>query len=197
VIYQGAAQRPRASAHASGGFNTLSLNISVPQRGSDDLEGLTIWGYGYSSGVGLASGTTGSGLASGTTGSTGDGSDNTYPLSTGIEGCPLALPLYSYSWLSMAASGAFFSFAFLESGYSVRLVDSSWVLAPGAAAFDSRELGRMCGLSVSFVKSLNPSYFQAGKLYTAGVGPQPSGLGIGDNPRFWSDVMNVERSTAP
>src|SRR5262249_11607593 len=198
VISQGAAQRPLAIVHSSSGFNSLSLNISLPLDSSGPLDGLTIGGSGYSSGVGLASGTTGSGLASGTTGSTGDeGNDPTYPLTLGIEGCPLAVPLYSYNMFSFSASSEFFSRAPLTSVYSGRLVDSSWVVAPGAAALDSRELARICGISLSLVKSLNPSYFVGGMLYRAGVGPQPPALGIGGNARFWSDVMNTERSTVP
>ena len=230
VIYGGAAQRPRAFARSSGGFNTLLLSVSLDPSlslsslslsslslsslslsgllgsSTSSINGMTIWGYGDSQGVGLASGTTGSGLASGTTGSDGQGqngqgqnqdSSATYPLTTGVEGCPLALPLYSYGWLSTAASSALFSGAFLSSGYSIRLVDSSWVLAPGAAALDSGELGRICGVSTSLVTPLSSDYFWSGTLYTAGVGPQPSGLGIGDNARFWAEAMNTEGSTAP
>ena len=230
VIYGGAAQRPRAFARSSGGFNTLLLSVSLDPSlslsslslsslslsslslsslslsgllgsSTSSVDGMTIWGYGDSEGVGLASGTTGSGLASGTTGSDGQGqnqdSSATYPLTTGVEGCLLALPLYSYGWLSMAASSALFSGAFLSSGYSIRLVDSSWVLAPGAAALDSGELGRICGVSTSLVTPLSSDYFWSGTLYTAGVGPQPSGLGIGDNARFWAEAMNTEGSTAP
>ena len=216
VIHGGAAQRPRAFARSDGGFNTLWLSVSLdlsPSLSSlslsslslsgllgsstSSVDGMTIWGYGYSNGVGLASGTTGSGLASGTTGSTGGGSDASYPLTTGIEACPLALPLYSYGWLSTAASWSLFSGASLASGYSIRLVDSSWVLTPGAAALDSGELGRICGVSISLVKPLSSNYFWSGTLYAAGVGPQPSGLGVGDNARFWAEAMNAERSTAP
>jgi len=221
VIYGGAAQRPRAFARSSGGFDTLLLSVSLDLSlslsslslsslslsglslssllgsSTSSVDGMTIWGYGYSNGVGLASGTTGSGLASGTTGSTGAGSDASYPLTTGIEACPLALPLYSYDWLSTAASWSLFSGASLASGYSIRLVDSSWVLTPGAAALDSGELGRICGVSTSLVKPLSSDYFWSGTLYAAGVGPQPSGLGIGDNARFWAEAMNTEGSTAP
>ena len=198
VISGGAAQRPRAIARSDSGFSGILIGLDLSFGGSSgSLDGLDIWGYGYGEGVGLASGTTGSGLASGTTGSTGDGSDARYPMTTGIETCPVALPLYSYSWLSFSASWALFSGAFLEDGYSVRLVDSSWVMAPGAVALDDREVARICGLSVSLVKSLATSYFWSGTPYTAGLGPQPSGLGIGDNARFWADVMNTERSTAP
>ncbi|HYS07399.1 MAG TPA: S8 family serine peptidase [Myxococcales bacterium] len=198
VIYAGAAQRPRAFARSGGVFSGLNIGLNLSLGGTNGgLDGLDIWGYGYSEGIGLASGTTGSGLASGTTGSTGNGQDGTYPLTTGIQGCPIALPLYSYSWLSFSASSALFSGAFLANGFSARLVDSSWVLAPGAAALDAREVARICGLSVSLVKSLSSSFFWSGTLYTAGVGPQPPGLGIGDNARFWADVMNAERSTAP
>jgi hypothetical protein len=200
VIYAGAAQRPRTFARSSGGFSSLALNLNLSLSGlvTSSTDGLSIWGYGYSNGVGLASGTTGSGLASGTTGSTLDGaSAAAYPLTTGIQACPLALPLYSYGWLSATASWSFFSGALLASGYSIRLVDSSWVLAPGAAALDSRELGRICGLSTSLVKSLSSSYFSSGTLHLAGNGPQPAGFGIADNPRFWSELMNAEGSTPP
>src|SRR3989475_1485156 len=191
VIYGGAAQRPRAFARSSGGFNTLLLSVSLDPSlslsslslsslslsslslsslslsgllgsSTSSINGMTIWGYGDSQGVGLASGTTGSGLASGTTGSDGQGqngqgqnqdSSATYPLTTGVEGCPLALPLYSYGWLSTAASSALFSGAFLSSGYSIRLVDSSWVLAPGAAALDSRALGSSTSWKPCAIKS--------------------------------------------
>jgi Subtilase family len=226
VINGGAAQRPRAFARSSGGFNTLSVSLnlslslsSLLGSSTSSIDGMTIWGYGYSEGVGLASGTTGSGLASGTTGSglasgtTGSGlasgttgsndqgqdqgSSTSYPLTTGVEGCPLALPLYSYEWSSTTASSALFSGASLSSGYSIRLVDSSWVLTPGAAAFNSRELGRICGVSAALVQPLSSDYFWSGTLYEAGVGPQPPGLGIGDNARFWADVMNTDGSTAP
>jgi hypothetical protein len=159
---------------------------------------LGIWGYGYAGGVGLGSGTTGSGLGSGTTGSTGDGDPSaSYPLTTGIQACPLTFPLYSYSIFSFSASGAFFSGALLSSGYSVRAIDSSMVLAPGAAALDLRELAAICGIGLLQAKSLSTGYFSSGTLYVAGVGPPPPALGIGDNFRFWSEMMNAERSIAP
>jgi hypothetical protein len=217
VIYAGAAQRPRAFARWRGGFHTLSLSLNpslslsslLGGSSSSSIGGMTIWGYGYSQGVGLASGTTGSGLGSGTTGSglasgtTGSGQgqnqgqNSNYPLTTGVQGCPLALPLYSYGSWSTAASSDLFSGTSLSSGYSVRLVDSSWVLTPGAAALDSGELGSICGVSASTVRPLTSNYFWSGKLYEAGVAPQPSGLGIGDNARFWAEVMNAEGSAAP
>ena len=79
------------------------------------------------------------------------------------------------------------------------------VLAPGAAALDSQELSAICGIGVLQAKSLSSGYFSsdADTLYVAGVpspSPSPSPpprLGIGDNFRFWSEVMNAERSTAP
>jgi len=199
VIYQGAAQRPRAFARQGGGFGSLALTLNLSPGGlPSSTAGLGIWGYGYAGGVGLGSGTTGSGLGSGTTGSTGDGDPAaTYPLTTGIQACPLTFPLYSYSTLSFTASGAFFSGALLSTGYSVRAIDSSMVLAPGAAALDLRELAAICGIGVLSSKSLSTGYFSSGTLYVAGVGPPPPTLGIGDNFRFWSEVMNAERSTAP
>jgi hypothetical protein len=158
---------------------------------------LGIWGYGYANGVGLGSGTTGSGLGSGTTGSTGDGDPNaSYPVTTGIQACPLSFPLYSYSTFSFGASWAFFSGALLSSGYSVRAIDSQMVLAPGAAALDANALADVCGISVLLGKQLSTDYFSNGTLYVAGQ-DLPSPLGIGDNPRFWSRVMNAERATAP
>ena len=200
VIYRGAAQRPRAFARQGGGFDTLTLTLSLSPGGlPSSTDGLGIWGYGYSEGVGLGSGTTGSGLGSGTTGSTGDGDPAaSYPLTTGIQACPLTFPLYSYSTFSFTASWTFFSGALLSSGYSVRALDSSMVLAPGAAALDSQELSAICGIGALQAKSLASGYFSSGTLYVAGVGPPPvPGLGIGDNFRFWSEVMAAERSTAP
>ncbi|HEY4884736.1 MAG TPA: S8 family serine peptidase [Myxococcales bacterium] len=199
VIYQGAAQRPRAFARQGGGFGSLALTLNLSPGGPpSSTDGLGIWGYGYAGGVGLGSGTTGSGLGSGTTGSTGDGDPSaTYPLTTGIQACPLTFPLYSYSTLSLTASSAFFSGALLSTGYSVRAIDSSMVLAPGAAALDLRELAAICGIGLLQAKSLSTGYFSSGNLYVAGVGPPPPTLGIGDNFRFWSEVMSAERSTAP
>jgi len=190
VIYRGAAQRPRAFARQGGGFNSLTLSLNLSPGGPpSSTNGLGIWGYGYAGGVGLGSGTTGSGLGSGTTGSTGDGDPTaTYPLTTGIQACPL---------MSLSASSAFFSGALLSTGYSVRAIDSSMVLAPGAAALDLRELSAICGIGVLQAKSLSTGYFSSGSLYVAGVGPPPPTLGIGDNFRFWSEVMAAERSTAP
>ncbi len=199
VIYQGAAQRPRAFARQGGGFGSLALTLNLSPGGlPSSTDGLTIWGYGYAGGVGLGSGTTGSGLGSGTTGSTGDGNPSaTYPLTTGIQACPLTFPLYSYSTLSLTASSAFFSGALLSTGYSVRAIDSSMVLAPGAAALDLHELAAICGIGVLQAKSLSTGYFSSGTLYVAGVGPPPPTLGVGDNFRFWSELMNAERATAP
>ena len=201
VIYRGDAQRPRAFARPGSGFNSLVLTLNLSPGGPPSpTDGLGIWGYGYSEGVGLGSGTTGSGLGSGTTGSTGDGDPAaSYPLTTGIQACPLTFPLHSYSTFSFTASWTFFSGALLSNGYSVRAIDSSMVLAPGAAALDSQELSAICGIGVLQAKSLSSGYFSsdAGTLYVAGVGPPPPTLGIGDNFRFWSEVMNAERSTAP
>jgi len=201
VISRGAAQRPRAFARQGGGFNTLTLTLNLSPGGlPSSTDGLGIWGYGYSEGVGLGSGTTGSGLGSGTTGSTGDGDPSaSYPLTTGIQACPLTFPLHSYSIFSFSASSALFSGALLSSGYSVRAIDSSMVLAPGAAALDSRELSAICGIGLLQAKSLSNNYFSsdAGTLYVAGVGPPPPPLGIGDNFRFWSEVMNAERAPSP
>jgi hypothetical protein len=210
VIYGGAAQRPRAFVRNSGGFGTLRLNLSLAGllgTATSSTSGLTIWGYGGSglasgtTGSGLASGTTGSGLASGTTGSTGTPSSATaspsYPLTLNVAACPIAVPLHSYGSLSLSVSQAYFSGASLASGYSVRSLDSSWVMTPGAAAFDQNELGLMCGISVAQVKALSTSYFSSGTLYFGGVGSPPSGMGAGDSARFWSEVMNAEGSTAP
>lgn len=179
----------------------------------------TIWGYG---GSGLASGTSGSGLASGTTasdcssssgsglasGTTASGctystsststSSTSYPLGLNVAACPLGLPTYSYNAYSWLASSALFSGAQLASGYSIRTVDSSWVLTPGAAALDQNELGQVCGvLSVVGVKALANSYFSSGTFYAAGLGSPPAGMGAGDIARFWSETMNAEGSSAP
>ncbi len=204
VVYQGSAVRPRAFARANSGFGTpglpgLSLSLGLGSLlGSVVSSGQDIWGYGYSGGVGIASGTTGSGIASGTTGSdTNSTGGQTYPLTTGIAACPVSFPLYSYGPSSSTASRAFFSRASLASGYSVRSLDSSWVVTPGAAALDSREVSRICGVSVSLTTSLSTGYFTSGTLYTAGSGFQPPGFGAGYNPRFWADVMNAEGATAP
>jgi len=213
VIYQGVPQRPRPFARSNGGFGTLVLNASPW-----DTSGLGLWGYGASSqGGGLGSGTTGSGLGSGTTGSgdgtgnnscegsgdtgNGDNQDNsgaTYPLTTGINACLLAFPLFSYDGGSRTAASSFFSGAALASGYSVRTVDSSWVLAPGAAAIDQGELWYICGgLAVFNSQSLTPSYFASGTPFFAGSASPPSGMGAGDSARFWAEVMNAEGATAP
>ncbi len=157
VIFMGAAQRPRAFARSSSGFGTPTVSVGVSLGSTtNSAEGLDIWGYGYSGGVGIASGTTGSGIASGTTGSTGD-----------------------------------------PSGYSVRSIDASWVVAPGAAAIDSQELSRVCGVSIGLSTPLSTGYFTSGTLYVAGSGSSPPGFGAGYNARFWSEVMNAEGSTAP
>jgi hypothetical protein len=199
VIWRGAAQRPRAFARQSSGFSALTLALSLSLLGgaASPTDGLGIWGYGYAGGVGLGSGTTGSGLGSGTTGSTGDGVPGaSYPVTTGIEACPLSFPLYSYSALSTSASWTFFSGALLSTGYSVRAVDAEMVLTPGAAALDSKQLAEICGISVLLAKPLSSSYFSSGALYLAGQ-DLPSALGLGDNSRFWSRVMNAEGATAP
>ncbi|MFL5313235.1 MAG: S8 family serine peptidase [Myxococcales bacterium] len=199
VVFMGAAQRPRAFARSSSGLGTpvLTLGLGFGST-SGSPAGLDIWGYGYSGGVGIASGTTGSGIASGTTGSdmNGNGGD-TYPLTTGIAACPMSFPLYSYGSFSFAVSRAFFSGASLASGFSVRSIDPSWVVTPGAAALDSRELSRICGTSVMLSTSLSSGYFTSGTLFVAGAGFPPPGFGAGYNPRFWADVMNAEGSTEP
>src|SRR5207245_9785722 len=143
-------------------------------------------GSGLASGTrrsGLASGTSGSdnypssagsGLASGTSGSTGappppaPAPAGNYPLTLNIVGCPLGILLHSYGLLSFSVSQAFFSGALLAGGYSVRTVDSSWTLTPGAAALDSNELGLICGLlGVAQVKSISTSYFTSGTFASA------------------------------
>jgi hypothetical protein len=208
VIHRGAAQRPRAFARAGGGFGTLAVSASLSLGGATSAtDGLGIWGNGFSqdsglasgtTGSGLASGTTGSGLASGTTGSTGSGTPPSYPLTTGLTACLQPLQLYSYGPFSFTASLAFFSGALLSSGYSVRALDSSWVLTPGAAALDGAELANICGgLGIAAAKSLSSSYFGSGTLYVAGSASAPAGMGAGDNARFWSEVMNAEGATAP
>jgi serine protease len=219
VISGRTAQRPLPFARSSGGFGTLGLNLSLAglfgSGSASATDGLTIWGYGGSglasgtTGSGLDSGTTGSddesssagsGLASGTTGSTGGGADSTgtYPLSLNVVGCPLGLPLHSYGLTSFAASQTFFSGALLAGGYSLRTVDNSWMLTPGAAALDQNELGLICGLiGVAQVKSLSTGYFSSGTFYAAGVGSPPSGLGGGDIARLWAEVMNAEGMNAP
>jgi hypothetical protein len=106
--------------------------------------------------------------------------------------------LHSYGLTSFSASQAFFSGALLAGGYSVRTVDNSWTLTPGAAAFDQNELGLICGLvGVAQVKSLSTSYFTSGTFSSAGNASPPSGLGVGDITRFWAEVMNAEGSSAP
>jgi serine protease len=225
VIYRGAAQRPRPFARSGGDFDTLIVSASLSAGGSfSSIGGLTIWGYGFSQAAGLASGTTGSGLASGTTGSglasgttgsglasgttgsglgsgtTGSGGSGTppsYPLTTGINACLRPLPLYSYGPSSWWADSAFFSGAPLASGYSVRALDSAWVLTPGAAALDATELGNICGVTTAQAAWLSGNYFWSGTLYVAGAGSPPAGMGVGDGARFWSEVMNAEGSTAP
>jgi serine protease len=199
VIFMGAAQRPRAFARSSSGFGTPTVSVGVSLgSATSSVDGLDIWGYGYSGGVGIASGTSGSGIASGTSGSTeGSSEGQSYPLAAGIAACPVPFPLYSYGPLSITAAGAFFSGASLASGYSVRAIDPSWVVAPGAAAIDSKELSRICGVSIGLSNSLSTSYFTSGTLYVAGSGSPPPGFGAGYNARFWSEVMNAEGSTAP
>jgi hypothetical protein len=106
--------------------------------------------------------------------------------------------LHSYGFTSFTASQTFFSGTLLAGGYSVRTVDNSWTLTPGAAAFDQNELGLICGLvGVAQVKSLSTGYFTSGTFYSAGVGSPPSGLGAGDITRLWAEVMNAEGSNAP
>jgi len=198
-------QRPRPFARNSGGFGSLGLNLSLAgllgTGGASSTDGLTISGYG---GSGLASGTSGSGLASGTSGSTGappppaPAPAGSYPLSLNVVGCPLGILLHSYGLTSFSVSQAFFSGALLAGGYSVRTVDNSWTLTPGAAALDQNELGLICGLlGVAQVKSVSTSYFTSGTFYSAGVASPPSGLGAGDITRFWAEVMKAEGSTAP
>jgi len=219
LVRNGVPQRPRAVARASSGFNSLflTLNLSGLLSGTTtSTDGLGLWGYGFSqalgiasgttgsgiasgtTGSGIASGTTGSGVASGTTGSTGTGSSTApYPLSTGIAGCTMTLPLYSYGSLSFTVSQAFFSGAFLASGYSIRTIDSSWVLAPGAAALDAKEVTSICGTSALTAKSLSSGYFSSGTLYFGGSASAPAGMGAGDNARFWAEVLNAELASLP
>jgi len=200
VIFMGTPQRPRAFARSSSGFGALTATVGLNLGDTtNSVAGLDIWGDGYSGGVGIASGTTGSGIASGTTGSTGDGSNNgqPYPLTAGIAACPIPFPLYSYGPLSFTAARAFFSGAFLASGFSVRTIDPWWVVTPGAAALDSNELARICGVSISLSTSLSTDYFTSGTLNVAGQGSPPPGFGAGYSARFWSDVMNAEGATAP
>lgn len=205
----------------------LSLSGLLAGLGSStsSTDGLTIWGSGgsgvassttgsdcasSSGGSGVASSTTGSdcasaaagsGVASSTTGSTGDGSSSSspsYALTLNVDACPLGLLLYSYNFFSFSASQKFFSGAALAGGYSARTIDSSWVLTPGAVAFDQNELGMVCGLlTVAQVKALSTSYFTSGTLYAAGDGSPPGGQGAGDIGRLWSEVMRAEGSTAP
>lgn len=221
LVRNGVPQRPRPVARATGGFNSLflTLNLSGLLGGTtttSSTDGLGLWGYGFSeavgvasgttgsgvasgtTGSGVASGTTGSGVASGTTGSTGTGASTApYPLSTGIAGCPVSLPLHSYNAFSFTVSQAFFSGASLASGYSVRTLDSSWVLAPGAAAMDGQELAYICGTSALTARSLSSSYFSSGTLYFGGSAWAPAGMGAGDNPRFWAEVLNAELASLP
>jgi serine protease len=197
VISRGVAQRPRAFARSSSGPGAPVVSIGINLGGAiGSVDDLDIWGYGYSGGVGIASGTSGSGIASGTSGSTGD-AGNPYPLTTGIAACPTPFRLHSYGPLSVAVAGAFFSGASLASGHSVRAIDPSWVVTPGAAAIDSKELSRICGVSIALSSLLSTSYFTSGTLNLAGSGSPPPGFGAGYNARFWSDVMNAEGSTAP
>jgi hypothetical protein len=199
-----------------GGLNSSTVSTGGTiwgTGGSGIASGTTGSGncYSPSGGSGIASGTTGSddcsslaggsGIASGTTGSTeGDSSSTTSSssLSLNVDACPLGLLLYSYNFLSFTASQRFFSGASLASGYSARTIDNSWVLAPGAVAFDQNELGLVCGLlTVARVKSLSTSYFTSGTFYAAGVGSPVPGQGAGDVSRLWSEVMRAEGSTAP
>lgn len=205
IVYRGSAQRPRAFAR-TGGLNGAVLTVGLSLGGvPSPVDGLDIWGYGYSQDSGLASGTTGSGLASGTTGSglaSGTTGSNglpppSYPLTSGINGCLNALQLHSYGPLSLSASWALFSGATLATGYSVRSIDSSWVLTPGAAAVDAVELGRICGVSLAASKALSSGYFSSGTLRVAGSGSPPPAGGAGDNARFWSEVLSAEGATAP
>ena len=201
VVYRGAAQRPLAFARSDGNLSTLVLTAGLAAGGTPSpVDGLVIWGYGYGedAGGGLGSGTTGSGLGSGTTGSGGGGSPPpSYPLSAGINACLAALPLYSYGPFSFSARFSLFSGALLLNGFSMRTIDSSWVLTPGAAALDATELGRICAISLAWSESLLGNYFGSGTLYVAGKGSPPPGMGAGDNARFWSEVMNAEGSTDP
>jgi len=206
VVYLGAAQRPRAFARSSNGFGTPVVSVGLGGllggllgTSSSSVAGLDIWGNGYSGGVGIASGTTGSGIASGTTGSTGDDSNqgDSYPMTARIAACPIPFPLYSYGTFSFTVAGAFFSSALLANGYSVRTIDPSWVVTPGAAALDSRELSRICGVSIALSNPLSTGYFTSGALYVAGQGSPPPGYGAGYSARFWADVMNAEGATAP
>ncbi|HYR18555.1 MAG TPA: S8 family serine peptidase [Myxococcales bacterium] len=207
-----ATQRPRSFARNSGGFGSLGLNLSLAgllgTGSASSTNGLGIWGYGGSgvasatTGSGVASATTGSGVASSTTGSTGapppPAQAGNYPLTLNVVGCPLGMLLHSYGFTSFTASQTFFSGTLLAGGYSVRTVDNSWTLTPGAAAFDQNELGLICGLvGVAQVKSLSTGYFTSGTFYSAGVGSPPSGLGAGDITRLWAEVMNAEGSNAP
>jgi hypothetical protein len=118
-------------------------------------------------------------------------------MTTGIAACPVPFLLESYGTSSFGVSRAFFSGALLASGYSIRTLDPSWVVAPGAAALDSRELARICGLSIALGSPLSTGYFTSGTLYVAGQGSPPPGIGAGDSARFWGDVMNAEGATAP
>jgi hypothetical protein len=196
VIYLGAAQRPRAFARSSSGFGAPTIAVGV-NLGGTTSSALDIWGYGYSGGVGIASGTTGSGIASGTTGSgTGSTAGQNYAMTGGIDACPMPFLLSSYGTLSFTVSRAFFSGASLASGYSVRSLDPSWVVTPGAAALDSRELSRICGVSIALSNPLSTGYFTSGTLHVAGRGSPPP-LGVGYSARFWADVMNAEGATAP
>ncbi len=199
VVYLGATQRPRAFARSSSGFGTPTIGVTLGLGSTaSSVDGLDIWGDGYSGGVGIASGTTGSGIASGTTGSTGGpNGGKPYPMTAGIAACPIPFPLYSYGTFSFTVAGAFFSGALLASGYSVRTIDPSWVVAPGAAALDSQELSRICGVSIALSNPLSADYFTSGTLYVAGQGLPPPGFGAGYSARFWSDVMNAEGATAP
>ena len=198
VIYRGAAQRPRAFARSSSGFGTPAIAVGLNLGSTNSsVAGLDIWGNGYSGGVGIASGTTGSGIASGTTGSDGSTAGQTYPMTGGIAACPMPFPLYSYGIFSSTVSRAFFSGASLANGYSVRSLDPSWVVAPGAAALDSRELSRICSVSIGLSNPLSTGYFTSGTLHVAGQGSPPPGFGAGYSARFWADVMNAEGATAP
>jgi hypothetical protein len=181
-----------------------------PSAGGTSGSGAT-GGSGLStstSGSGLSTSTSGSGLSTSTSGSglststSGSGGSSASPSSaTAID--PYAgqasaqssgpVPLYSYGLLSLRASSAYFGGALLAPGLGARSVDSSWVLAPGAAAFDAVEQARLGATFQSPAPALDGTWFSAGPSYFAGTsGSTTATPGCGGVSQFWSEIFLAE-----
>jgi hypothetical protein len=103
------------------------------------------------------------------------------------------VPLYSYGLLSTAASSTYFGGAVLAAGFGARSVDSSWVLAPGAVAFDATEQAQMGKAFQNVAPALGGSYFSSGSLYFAGTPNVTTATpGCGGVARFWSEIYSAE-----